>query len=297
MIDLTFGDSTAGSMKIAKSAKPGFEMIGVVTFIGGSPEEPNEVVNPRVWSGMAMEGSSRDVFPLSLALDVGDLSDMDDSMASRIQVLDMLFGDYEEVPRTLHKRNQTTISRLRSAASALEPIRMWISTSDPAELCGLYYICHFMRDSQVPLSVVRIPREIEKENTLVVFRSTGEIPPEAFGELADNEERLSTTQREAYTAAWQSLVRENAPLRAVVNGKLMGVPTEFYDFAIRNSIPQGDVVVAKILGRTLTAMPGVGDRWLFLRLQSMVRSGELTVVSEPTGEHPYSGVVRKSSRE
>ena len=297
MIDLVFSDSTAGSLKCAKSMKPGAAIIGAFAIIGGTPEEREEAIKPRVWSGAAMEGSSKDVFPLTLALDVGDLSDMDDSMTSRIRVLELLLGDYEDIPQTLHQSNQRTFARLRNAAITLEPVRMWVSMSDPAEVCGLYYICHFMRASKLPLSVVRIPREKEKGNAVVSYRSTGEIPPEEFGTLAANEEALSHIQRDAYAAAWQRLVRENAPLRAVVNGELMGVPTEFYDFAIRSNIPRGDAVIARILGKTLTSMPGVGDRWLFLRLQSMIQSGELAVVSEPTGDHPYSGVIRKHPME
>lgn len=35
-----------------------------------------------------------------------------------------------------------------------------------------------------------------------------------------------------YALEWTDLVNENSPLRAVINGKLIGVPEDFYDFRI-----------------------------------------------------------------
>ncbi len=43
-------------------------------------------------------------------------------------------------------------------------------------------------------------------------------------------------------------------------------------------------------------MPEVGDRWLFLRIQVMIQSGELIEVSAETDAYPYSGVVKRNSK-
>lgn len=91
------------------------------------------------------------------------------------------------------------------------------------------------------------------------------------------------------------MVHENAPLRAVVNGSLIGVPKDFYDFALRANMPDGEFKVAQLIGKTLGQISGVGDRWLFLRIQAMLRSGELITVSAVTEDHPYSEVVKRNN--
>ncbi len=47
-------------------------------------------------------------------------------------------------------------------------------------------------------------------------------------------------------------MRENASLRAVINGSLIGVPNDFYDFALRSNIPDGEFKVAQLIGKTMS---------------------------------------------
>ena len=296
MIELTFGESPAGALKIAKSMKQGDYMPGAAAVFGGSEEERLEAVKPHRWSGLTMEGSSKDVVALNLALDIGDISDMDSGMNARKKVTDDLFTDFSGVADQIWRTNRYALHRLDESKSTLEPIRMWISTSDPAELCGLYFICHYMLEAQTPLSVVRVPMQMEKDNSLIFYRSTGEVPPEEMGAFLRYEEPLSPCQRSAYATIWRELVSVNAPLRAIINGSIINVPIDFYDFALRSNMADEELGVARLIGKTINQMPGVGDRWLFLRLQAMIESGELIEVSRATEDHPYSGVLRRDSK-
>jgi hypothetical protein len=173
---------------------------------------------------------------------------------------------------------------------------MWVCAGDPAELCGLYFICRLMADAKTPLSVVRVPEQIQKDNCIINLHSTGEIDPEELGALTKYNEPISGLQHGVYANIWSGLVRENAPLRAVINGSLMGVPRDFYDFALRSNMPDGEFNVAQLIGKTLGRIPGIGDRWLFLRIQAMLESGELIEVSAASDDHPYSGVVKRSNK-
>lgn len=293
MIELAFGESPAGALKFAKSMKQGDPLNGAIAVIGGTGKEQHEAMRPRNWSGITMEGSSKDVAALTLTLDIGDISDMDTGMNARKKLLDELFADFPEVSDKIWGTNQHTLKRLQEAKANQEPVRIWICVSDPGELCGLYFVSRFMSDAQIPLSVVRIPTQIEKDNSITSYRSTGEINPEAFGAFTEYEEPLSTLQRRVYANIWSDLVRENAPLRAVINGNLISVPKDFYDFALRVNMPDGEFKVAKLIGKTLSKISGVGDRWLFLRIQTMLQSGELITVSAATEDHPYSEVVKR----
>ncbi len=295
MIELAFGESPAGALKLAKSMKQGDRLNGAIAVIGGARKEQREAKKPRNWSGITMGGSSNDVEALTLALDIADISDMDTDMNARKKLLDDLFADFPGVPDDIWETNQHTLTRLQEAKATLEPVRMWTCASDPAELCGLYFVCRLMVGTQTPLSVVRVPGQIEKDNCIISYRNTGEINPEAFGALTEYEEPISELQRRVYANIWSDLVRENAPLRAIINGSLIGVPKDFYDFALRANMPDGEFKVAQLIGKTLCQISGVGDRWLFLRIQAMLQSGELIAVSAATGDHPYLEVVKRSS--
>ncbi len=262
MIELAFGESAGGALKMAHS----------------------------------LEGSCADVAALTLALDIGGISDMNTDMAGRKKVLDDLYGDFPGVSDEIWKTDQRALERLRQASESQEAVRMWVCPGDPAELCGLYLVCHMLHDASAPLSVVFVPDRIvnEERQTVTCYRGTGEIDAEAFAALAAYEQPIGDLLRRDYAHAWRELMGENAPLRAVVNGSLMGVPEDFYDFALRANLPDGEFRVALAIGKTLMRMPGVGDRWLFLRLQAMVRAGELTEVSGPKGDSPYSGTMRRA---
>ncbi|MEL1135037.1 DUF3658 domain-containing protein [Desulfitobacterium sp. THU1] len=280
MLELAFGESPAGALKLAKSMKQGQQL---------------DAEKPRIWSGLTMEGSSKDVEALTLALDIGDISDMDTGMNARKKTLDGLFADFPGVSDEIWKTSQHALTRIQEARSTLEHIRMWICPSNPVEVCSLYFVCHLMLDAQTPLSVVCVPEQIMKDNCIISYRSTGEVNPESLGAFTKYEEPVSVLQRKIYANTWNDLARENAPLRAIINGNLIGVPENFYDFLLRANMPDGEFKVAQLIGKTMGQISGVGDRWLFLRVQAMIQSGELLEVSAATGDHPYSGVVKRNS--
>lgn len=294
MIELAFGESSAGGLKLAKSRKQGDRISGADAESRGTRKELCNASKPRTWSGITMGGSPTDVVALTLALDIGDISDMTTGINARQKLLDTLFADFPGVSDGIVGTNQHALARLKEVKATLEPVRMWVCAGNPAELCGLYLVCHLLFDARTPLSVVRIPEQIEKDNGIVSYRHTGEIIPEDLGAYTAYEEPISELQRCVYANWWRGLVQENAPLRAVINGTLMSVPEDFYDFALRANIPDGEFKVAQLIGNTLGHIPGIGDRWLFLRVQAMSRSGELITVSEATEDHPYSEVVRRN---
>jgi hypothetical protein len=267
MIELAFSESSAGTLKMAKSLN----------------------------HGERLKGSSKDVEALTLALDIGDISDLDPNKNARKKLLDDLFADFPGVPEEIWETNQHTLTRLQEAKARLEPVRLWACKSDPAELCGLYFVCRLMVDTQTSLSVVYVPEQIEIDNSIISYRNSGAMSPEAFGMFIDYEEPISELQRRACANIWSDLVRENAPLRAVINGSLTGVPKNFYDFALRANMPVGKFKVRQLIGKTLSQISGVSDRWLYLRIQVMLQSGELIMVAAAAVDQPCSEVVKRSN--
>ncbi|GEM_PF-3184269 len=58
IIELAFGDSPAGALKLAKSMKQGEHLTGTIGVIGGTKQERRAARKPR-WSGMTMEGKTK----------------------------------------------------------------------------------------------------------------------------------------------------------------------------------------------------------------------------------------------
>lgn len=115
MIELAFGESPAGALKIAKSMKQGDRLNNAIGVIGGTRKEQRKAKKPRNWSGLTMGGSSEDVAALTLELDIGDISDIDTDMNARKNLLDDLFADFSGVPYGIWETNQLTLTRLQEA--------------------------------------------------------------------------------------------------------------------------------------------------------------------------------------
>jgi hypothetical protein len=292
MIELAFNESLAGALKYAKSMKPGQKTTGSAGIIGGSKKDLREAKKPQYWPGADMEGSSSDVEALTLALDMGDISDIDADPA-RTKQLSVLYGDFPGVPEEIGKTNAHAINRLRETQVTFEPIRAWICESSPADLCGLYFLCYLTREFRTPLFIVRTPATIEKDDCVISYHSSGEIEPSDLGALCEGVEAVSATMHRFYAGAFLDLMKENAPLRAIVNGTLLSVPESFYDFALYAHMPEGEFVMARLIGNALLHTPGVSDRWLFLRIEHMIQTGELAFVSPATDDHPYSAMLKR----
>ena len=107
---------------------------------------------------------------------------------------------------------------------------------------------------------------------------------------------ISQCQHSAYANSWSDLVCVNAPLQAKFNDNVIDVPTNFYDLVLRSNMPDEEFRVAQLIGKTLNQIAGVGYRWLFLRIQVMIQSGEFIKVSVAIEDHPYLGVIKRNRK-
>ena len=123
-------------------------------------------------------------------------------------MLRALFEENLDVAEELWERNRETLQRLRNASALSEPLRLWVSKTDPSETCGLLFVCQWMMDYDTPMSVVYVPQELEQKDEILFVRGTGEIPPEKFGDLVQYEEHISASQKSAYARIWGDLVQE-----------------------------------------------------------------------------------------
>ena len=79
--------------------------------------------------------------------------------------------------------------------------------------------------------------------------------------------------------------------------RLRRLPEGAYDVSIRRALAEAPRefregrLIGDILGRCAL---GVSDRWLAMRIEAMVQSGEMAVARETEADRPYSRVLRRA---
>lgn len=245
-----------------------------------------------------LERISENVAGLSLMLEIGDISGTI-SGRSRKDVIWSLYGHAFDGPedeafRGFLRAIDEDMERVREAAGRGEPLRIWHSAA-PGAACGLRHVLWEIRDCDCPVWEVALPEMcVADANTVLRFSDWSEVEPEELGRFLPNARRMENPVRRALAMEWSQLAQENMPLRAQVNGRLIGVPEDFYDMLLRRCMPEGEFRMANWIGNVLGRYPvGIGDCWYAHRIRTMIASGELVVVKEGDGDHPYSATLRR----
>lgn len=290
MIELLFGESEAGAMKAAKSKKViGHRNDGPTAVIGNGFSKGKETVE---W----IPGTSKEVICLGFMLDIGDIREEADSVYRKKLIFSMLFQEQkgkdvemEETLRGLGHAYGEELKRLKGYLEAGEPMRIWYSDA-PYSRCGLCFACCFMKGFDNRVSVVKLPEYQVKESSITVHHNWGNLAAEEFSGFLQYERELSMRERRMYEILWTELVEENGPLRAVVNGELMSVGEDFYDFLIWRHLTAQPVKEARLIGNILGHHPiSVGDWWYASRIEHFIGEGRIKVVQD--SEHKYARMI------
>ena len=117
---------------------------------------------------------------------------------------------------------------------------MWTGPG-PDDACGLAWLAQTLRPwglEKVSVTQVVLPDFWEEpDGTVVRWTGWGEMEPWMWGRLAQTGRRLPANVLQDLAGTWQDLQKENAPLRAVVKGRLMSVPEDWYDSFLRRRSP------------------------------------------------------------
>ena len=318
MLDIVFGDSACGSLKAAQHYGEGEYHWSGRVFAGDSDGEkptPEEIEKVRrefeekeraEWEkGVPMGGHAGDIFGFNFVLSVGDISE-DEPGVLRQRALEWLWSIYPgdmggEVARATLKPVVANYSEpMYERISAGEPLRIWYS-NQPDEMCGLHWFMAQLVRLEMPcenISVVRLTDwEVDGNGALIGSCGWGGVKPGDWHRYLDLQEKVTPELCKGLANHWQQLQRENAPLRAVLNGQLLSVAETIYDeFILREIEAEGEVFhEAMIIGRVLGKYNlGISDAWVALRIEKMIHEGFLEPATEALKDSPiYHRKLRK----
>ena len=289
MIEVAFSESEAAVIREAK---------GKFT-----DEKRREKVSFR--SGEKRKENLEKVICLAFLLDIGDIRKPVDSEYRRNLIFSMYHQDQwrddsgQTAVRELKKAGDLYVSglnRLETYLDAGEPVRIWYGDAPYAQ-CGFSFLCHRMKGRRNPVSAVKLPEQELRGAPAVGCSSWGEMDPEELPRCLKYEKPVSEKERDMHSAVWSGLMRENSPLRANINGRLLGVSEDFYDFLIFREMSEEPAKQAFVIGKILGNHPiGIRDWWYAKRIDFLIEQGKIRVTEEPEmGKYSRSICLTKRS--
>ena len=295
MIEVLFGESEAAAMKVAKNKI----VVGTVdgptsVWIAGKKRPPQ-----RTFTGW-IEGTPEEVICLGFLMDIGDIKEPMESAYRKELIYSMYAQNQwkqdEEIEKELKKAGDVYIQELQCLIHFLdqgESIRIWYSDA-PYSRCGLYSLCQILKGYENEISVVKLPEYVVRDGAIVSCQSWSEVSAEEFAGFLPFEKNFSKEEIRMCDLIWSDLVEENSPLRAVINGKVLSVPEDFYDFLIWKWLKDVPVKEARLIGNIIGhSQLGVGDWWYARRIEYYIKQGKIRVVEDC--ENQYARMITVNS--
>lgn len=319
MLEVVFNESAAGSLKIAQSyGKGSYPSSALAVFMRHSDrrevteqelreaKRAAEEQERAAWEkAVPLGGHPSDVFAFPLAHSVGDITE-DGIGEKRQEVLEHLFRSvWKEDSKAAEicvKAAEDLLKIQRLLRDENESARLWYS-SQPDEICGLYWFLSQLGRWRVPpekIHIVKLPDwEYNEKQEVLRKNSWGEVLPGEWHRYLPAQKPASQALITGCTLQWKELQRENAPLRTVLNGRLVSAPENLYDSFIVREIKAQDEefqearVVGAVLGKYQL---GIGDGWIALRIEKMIKEGKLECVTKAQADEPsYRRILKKKS--
>lgn len=287
MIEILFHESEAASMKAAKN-----------TIVVGAVNGPTAVftagkkVPPETPFTGWIEGTAEEVICLGFMLDIGNIKEPADSVYRKELIYSMYAQNQWEQDiewdNEINKAGEIYIRelfRLKQFLNQGETVRIWYSDA-PYSRCGFYHLCQILEKYENEIRVVKLPEYAVREKNITFYKNWNEVAAEEFAGFLSFEKILSKEEVRLYSILWNDLVEDNSPLRAVVNGKVLGVPEDFYDFQIWKRLTKKPVKEARLIGDILGySQISIGDWWYAKRIEHYIQHKKIRIVEDSVNKY------------
>lgn len=250
-----------------------------------------------------LSGKLENLYCFPLFLSVGEISENKIGIQRQhtlevLSVFDSNQSEKKEIQTLLQQQSMALESLLKRYSNG-ENIRIWYS-NNPDDLCGMYWLLAQLQPLKYSVEVylVKLPEwENGKDGTVVLKAGWGEVAPDEWEMYCSLQRKTSSAFLTGCAITWKQLQKENASLRAVLNGQLVSVEESLYDvFILREIAAQPEefqmaAVIGMVIGKYRL---GICDTWIALRIQRMIDKGLLEVIEEdPSEARGHRKLLRK----
>lgn len=239
------------------------------------------------------------IIPLEFQWDIGYLDQAEDSDYRKKIPASLYYGHHVRLhPEDEHKlfqdgeNNLKYLIKLKELAGEGKKFRIWYGNA-AMELAGFYYICNVLKDYDVEVYSVSLPPYYEIGGKNKQIASWGMAFGFEFGYLIENEKKLTSEDVEYFSLLWEKLVEENAPLRAVVAGKLISVPEDFYDSLILSYFTEETIKENVWSSYIMSLGLGISSGFVEQRIWAMGKIGVIELLQD--GESMNKRIWKKKS--
>lgn len=173
-----------------------------------------------------------------------------------------------------------------------EEIRVYTESS-PSDVSGYVFLCNLLDPYDVGIKYIEIPHAIHNPNYNHTILNLESILYEQLDYVLSLEVDIPYYDINFYSMVWENLKEENSPLRAIVNGQIMSVSEDIYDFLILNRFETSKLEI-QALGEIIGIyQQKLSDYFLADRIQKLIDQDQLTVLEDH--EVPYDRLLIRTN--
>lgn len=185
-------------------------------------------------------------------------------------------------------RYSRDLKTLLEKAAAGEKIRVW-NEMTPASISGFYHLCAMLDPMDIGFEYIEIPRRFHNPNYSTAQSSLATSLYDRLDELLSRQMHVPYIDVKYYASLWNALVEEGAKLRAMVNGQLISVPEDMFDFIILKHLDMPKQEVAVIGEILMSDQKRLSDYWIAHRIQQLIDQGIIDILED--SQYPYERVL------
>ncbi|MBE6686479.1 MAG: DUF1835 domain-containing protein [Ruminococcaceae bacterium] len=139
--------------------------------------------------------------------------------------------EVEQVYCDTKKRYDNAIEWLNSVLRDKKTIRLWISNT-ANDICNLCWLCHYTQKYDPVILLVKCPvcEKDGQSNTPDLRKSWEQVSSDdTFLSAIDSAAAMTKNEILFYAMQWKRLVKENMPLRVLIDNSIISTTDDFFD--------------------------------------------------------------------
>ncbi len=240
---------------------------------------------------------TENLFHLILDLDFGDISELEFGEKRKKDYIEM-FGCYDTEIRTKWFNDHVKrISQIKVLLEQGHEIRIWYSENS-REFCAFCWLLSVLESWGIQndqILYVRLPQNILfNSGEYETYGFSGMFEPELIAQLVSGQRYLTESYKNHHIRQWRQAQEENAEMRIILYGHIVGVKADFFDSIILSIIEKMDDIFSEVhvVGESLVRI-GTMDAFPAWRIDKMVENGRFEVVEETEEAPSYRRMLKK----